>query len=176
MEPEVSWPCIRVKEPTSRLYPVPHESSPRFSHLICKTHFTLVLPYKPVFQVASFFNIALLKFCVYSYFSSFPHVSHAPPISSFLILSPFSYLMKNRNHAAPHYAITSSSLVLPPFYSQMSFSVPCFRTPSDCVLLLVWQTKFDTRIQQQAKCIGYACVLAIKRPLSTKCHILSSSG
>jgi hypothetical protein len=40
--------------------------------------------------------------------------STCPPISSFLLWSPWYYWAKSTNHAAPHYAVFSNLLSLHP--------------------------------------------------------------
>jgi hypothetical protein len=124
MEPEVSWPYI--KEPTSRPCPVPHESSQRFSHLICKTHVTLVLPSKPVFQVASFLNIVLLKFCMYV-FLFFPSRVTCPAhliLLDFITLFIFNEEQKSCSTPLCNYLKfpRTSSLLLPNVFFSALFS------------------------------------------------------
>jgi hypothetical protein len=46
--------------------------------------------------------------------------------------------------------------ILPrPSWAQISSSALCSQTPSACVPLWMWETKFDAYIKQHAKLLGY---------------------
>jgi len=51
-------------------------------------------------------------------------------------------MVKRASYEAPHYAVFSSLLPLPPSKVQIFSSAPCSQIPSIYVLLLVWRIKF----------------------------------
>jgi len=78
------------------------------SHCL-KIYLNIILPSTPGSSKWSLsLSVSPPKPCIN--LSSPPYVLHAPPISFFLIWPPEQYWVKSTDHAAPHYAASSSPL------------------------------------------------------------------
>jgi hypothetical protein len=75
-------------------------------------------------------------------------------IAHLVILDLIILITFNRrtSYEAPHYAIFSILLPLPPSKVHIFSSAPCSQTPSVYVLPLVWGTKFHTHTKQHITC------------------------
>ena len=80
--------------------------------------------------MSGLFQISPQKPCMHLSFT--PYVPHAPHISSLLIWSPECYLVRSIDHKAPHYAISSNPVILPPsqFSKTLSLSSSLNERPS----------------------------------------------
>jgi hypothetical protein len=77
------------------------------------------------------------------------YVPHAPPICSwFDRLNNTSIWWRIRSIKASCYVVFSITILPLSFQAQISFSVPCSRTPSAYVTPSVWETKFHTHAKQ----------------------------
>jgi hypothetical protein len=90
--------------------------------------------------VVSYFQVFQPKY--FMHFSFLPCKLHAPPISFSLISSP-KYLAKRKIYEAPHYAVFSGLVPLPPSQVQIFSSSPSSQTPSIYVLFLVLEVKLQ---------------------------------
>ena len=80
-------------------------------HILLPEHPSKYYPpiYVWVFQVVYFPQVSPPKPCIRLF--SPPYEPHEPPISFFSILSPGQYWVRNRDHSAPHYVVSSTPLL-----------------------------------------------------------------
>jgi len=91
-------------------------------------------------------NIWIANICAKNWKQSMPYT---PLFLSFLFLSP-QYLPESPYHRAPHYAISSSLLLLPPSSSPNIFLSTLFLN-THCLQLTFARDKFQKYTKQQAK-------------------------
>ena len=147
IEPEGSLP--RSQEPATSPYPEQDRSNPFPPSHFSKIHFNIILPSTPGPSKWCPSLRFTHKNTVYT--SLLPHTCYMfYPISFFLIWSPVWYLVRSTEHEAHRYVVFSTPLLSRPSQAQISSSAPYSQTPSACVPPAMWETKFHTRIKQQA--------------------------
>ena len=82
--------------------------------------------------------------------SSPPYALHAPPISFFSILSPAQYWVSSTDHSAPHYAVSSTPLLLVPPRPKYSPQRPVLKRPQPEILRQIIKTTRND-IQRQSE-------------------------
>jgi len=118
--------------------------SQNFPPYFPKTHSSIILPFTPRPSL-QFFRPQL---CMH--FSSFPSFCIPRPSNHPWFDHPSNVWWRVRIKA-PHYAVFSSLLPLPPLRPKYCHRYPLPRTPWVYVRPLAWEVKFHTRTKQQVK-------------------------
>jgi hypothetical protein len=105
--------------------------------------------------VASCLHVLPPKFCVH--FSYPSYVPHSQPISSSVVWSETTY-MEGHKSCNLHYVIFSILLVLPPYWVQISFSVPSSRNTISIYSSLNMKDQFSHPYNTTAVHIFPKCV------------------
>jgi len=146
----------------------PDQSSPVLASYFSNIHFNIILPYTS--RSLNWFHS--FRFVIKTLYAFLFSPIHATSISPSLTWKPKKYLVRSKNHAAPHYPIFSGHLLCPASHVQISSQAPYSWTPSAYVFdvrVTVHRDKF--LYNKPTRCTDFSNLFWKENP-----HILDSSS